>query len=107
MADETTFEPIGIEEITLDAQSSETNPLLDTNSDTNNSTAQKPYEPTSDFMSNRELLEQLSNIATHYDSLNAMCAKSAQLKKQNKPDLYLVLDAAIALQVYTQIKKKW
>jgi len=60
----------------------------------------------SEFMSNKELLQKLLNIATHYGSLNAMCAKSLELKTPE--DLYAkrVLDAAIALQIYAQTKKK-
>jgi hypothetical protein len=59
-----------------------------------------------EFMSNQELIQELSNIANHYGTLDAMCAKSLELK--NPEDLYAkrVLDAAIALQIYAQTKKK-
>ena len=59
-----------------------------------------------EFMSNQELIQELSNIANHYGTLDAMCAKSLELK--NPEDLYAkrILDAAIALQIYAQTKKK-
>ena len=60
----------------------------------------------SEFMSNKELIQELSNIAIQYGSLNAMCAMSIEFKKQNQEDLYRILDAAIALQIYAQTKKK-
>ena len=59
----------------------------------------------SEFMSNKELIQELSNIAIQYGSLNAMCAMSIEFKKQNQEDLYRILDAAIALQIYAQIKR--
>ena len=58
-----------------------------------------------EFMSNKELIQYLSKIATHYGTLNAMWAKSLELKKQNQEDLYRILDAAIALQIYAQTSK--
>ena len=69
----------------------------------------EPENPTlekSEFISNEELIQELSKVATHYSTLDAMCAKSMELKKQNKKELYRILDAAIALQIYTQTKKK-
>tara|TARA_Y100000996_G_C22091272_1_gene465862 strand:+ start:254 stop:511 length:258 start_codon:yes stop_codon:yes gene_type:complete len=59
-----------------------------------------------EYISNRELIKELSNIANHYGTLDAMCAKSLELK--NPEDLYTkrILDAAIALQIYAQTKKK-
>ena len=59
----------------------------------------------SEFMSNKELIQQLSKVAIHYGTLDAMCAKSMELKKQNQENLYRVLDAAIALQIYGQTSK--
>ena len=59
-----------------------------------------------EIMSNQKLIQKLSNIANHYGTLDAMCAKSLELKKQNQTDLYRILDAAIALQIYAQTKKK-
>ena len=69
-----------------------------------NSTLEEPSSE-SEFMSNGELIQRLSKIATHYGTLNAMCAKSLELKKQNQEDLYRILDAAIALQIYAQTSK--
>ena len=59
-----------------------------------------------EYISDQEVIQELSNIAKSYGSLNAMCAKSIELKKKNQPHLYTILDAAIALQIYAQIKKK-
>ena len=59
-----------------------------------------------EIMSNQELIQKLFEVANHYGTLDAMCAKSLELK--NPEDLYAkrVLDAAIALQIYAQTKKK-
>lgn len=59
----------------------------------------------SEFISSKELIRELLNIAQHYGSLNTMCGKSLELKRQNQEGLYRVLDAAIALQVYIQALK--
>ena len=59
-----------------------------------------------EFMSNQELIQNLFEVANHYGTLDAMCAKSLELKKHNQTDLYRILDAAIALQIYAQTKKK-
>lgn len=75
------------------------------NTNLENTTLEEPSSE-SEFMFNEELIQRLSKVATHYGTLNAMCAKSMELKKQNQEDLYRVLDAAIALQIYTQTKKK-
>ena len=72
--------------------------------DTENTTLEEPSSE-SEFMSNRELIQKLSEVASHYGTLDAMCAKSLELKKQNQEDLYRILDAAIALQIYAQITK--
>ena len=74
------------------------------NTESENLTLEKPSsEP--EFMSNEELIQGLSKIATHYGTLDAMCRKSIELKKQNQEDLYRILDAAIALQIYAQTLK--
>ena len=59
-----------------------------------------------EIMSNQELIQKLFEVANHYGTLDAMCAKSLELKKENQTDLYRILDAAIALQIYAQTKKK-
>ena len=75
--------------------------------DTSNDTEMVPNTSTdTEFMSNSELIQELSKVAQHYGTLNDMCKKSLELKKENQTDLYLVLDAAIALQIYAHISKK-
>ena len=60
----------------------------------------------SENISNKELVQKLLHIAEHYSSLNQMCAKRLELKNIDEPDLYKVLDASIALQIYAQINKQ-
>ena len=48
-----------------------------------NPTLEEPSSE-SEFMSNEELIQRLSKVATHYGTLDAMCAKSLELKKENQ-----------------------
>ena len=54
-----------------------------------------------EYMTNKELMTELVNIAKSYGSVNKMCTKSLELKKTNGDNNAIhILDAAISLQIY-------
>ena len=61
-----------------------------------------------EYMSKSELISELHGVAKHYGSVTAMCKQSVSMKADDAsdPDVIKLLDAAIALQLYAQLKKK-
>jgi len=61
-----------------------------------------------EYMSPSELISELHGVAKHYGSVAAMCKESVSMKADDAsdPDVIKLLDAAIALQLYAQLKKK-
>ena len=54
-----------------------------------------------EYMTNEELMTELINIAKSYGSVNKMCTKSLELKRNNGDNNAIhILDAAISLQIY-------
>ena len=61
-----------------------------------------------EYMSGSELISELHGLAKHYGSVSAMCKQSVSMKADDgsDPEVIKLLDAAIALQLYAQLKRK-
>ena len=61
-----------------------------------------------EFMSGNDIITELYGVAKHYGSVRAMCAQSNRMKADtgSESQVINILDAAIAIQIYSQLKKK-
>jgi len=61
-----------------------------------------------EYISGKDLITELYGVAKQYGSVKVMCAQSNRMRADTGSDSEVlnILDAAIALQLYTQLTKK-